>query len=104
MTMLVSGILEYTTSWVMETLTGLKWWDYSGYVLNLNGRICLEGLLFFAVGGLVIVYYFAPLVNYLLDKIPFKMRLVILGVLLSAFTADAIYSHFVPNVGEGITN
>ena len=34
------GFLEYMTSLVMEIVTGgTKWWDYSGYFLNLNGRI-----------------------------------------------------------------
>ena len=37
------GFLEYMTSLVMEISTGgTKWWDYSGYFLNLDGRICAE--------------------------------------------------------------
>ena len=39
-TIVVCGFLEYMTSLVMEIVTGgMKWWDYSGYFLNLNGRI-----------------------------------------------------------------
>ena len=46
------GFLEYMTSVFMEFTTGgKKWWDYSGYFLNLNGRICAEGLLAFGIGG-----------------------------------------------------
>ena len=41
---ILAGILEYSTSWFLETFKGMKWWDYTGYFLNLNGRICLEGL------------------------------------------------------------
>lgn len=52
------GFLEYMTSLVMEIVTGgTKWWDYSGYFLNLNGRICAEGLLVFGIGGLAIRLY-----------------------------------------------
>ena len=33
------GFLEYMTSVFMEFTTGgKKWWDYSGYFLNLNGK------------------------------------------------------------------
>lgn len=35
--------VEYFTSYYMELTPGKKWWDYSGYYLNLNGRICAEG-------------------------------------------------------------
>ena len=40
-----------------------KWWDYSGYLLNLNGKICLEGLIVFALAGCAVVYFFAPLLD-----------------------------------------
>ena len=56
----------------MEIATGgTKWWDYSGYFLNLNGRICLEGALVF---GLVI-----SLLRYALLILP-------LAFILSRFT------------------
>ena len=34
---------------------GTRWWDYTGYFLNLHGRICAEGLLVFGIGGMAIV-------------------------------------------------
>ena len=40
-----------------------KWWDYTGYFLNLHGRICAEGLLVFGVGGMAFVYVIAPLID-----------------------------------------
>ena len=104
LTMLLCGILEYFTSLFMELSTGLRWWDYSGYVLNINGRICLEGLLFFAIGGSLIVYFVAPFLDHQLNKIPTKFRIALAGILVSLFALDGIYSHFVPSVGEGITS
>ena len=53
------GVVEYFTSYYLEVTQGKKWWDYSGYFLNLNGRICAEGLLVFGVGGMAIVYALA---------------------------------------------
>src|SRR5690606_28058615 len=37
MAVLVTTILEYVGSWVLETLFDMKWWDYSDYKLNING-------------------------------------------------------------------
>ena len=38
------GFVEYMTSWVLEGLTGGKrWWDYTGYFLNLHGSDLRRG-------------------------------------------------------------
>lgn len=45
-TIICSG-LEYFCSWFLEKLWNIRWWDYSDYWGNLNGRICLPaGILF----------------------------------------------------------
>ena len=104
-TVVVCGILEYMTSWVMEIVNdGTTWWDYSGYFLNLNGRICAEGLLVFGIGGLAITYVIAPIVDNLVSKINEKVLMIILSALMLIFGADAVYSHFHPNTGQGITD
>ena len=105
MTVLVCGILEYMTSLVMEIATGgTKWWDYSGYFLNLNGRICAEGLLVFGIGGLAIAYVIAPIIDGLLGRVDERKVKAVCTVLAVLFAADAAYSHFHPNVGKGVTD
>ena len=102
-TVVMCGILEYFTSYFLEEMTGMRWWDYSGYFLNLHGRICAEGLLVFGVGGLAIVYVLAPLLDNAIQKLSEKKLAAICAVLTLAFTADALYSQKYPNAGEGIT-
>lgn len=105
MTILVCGFLEYMTSFVMEVASGgTKWWDYSGYFLNLNGRICAEGLLTFGVGGLAIVYVIAPLIDNMVERISEKKLRVVCVVLMVLFLADTGYSAVHPNTGKGITD
>ncbi len=102
---LLCGTLEYMTSLIMEIVTGgVKWWDYSGYFLNLNGRICAEGLLVFGVGGLAIVYIIAPVIDNLIRKADEKKVMAVCTSLMVIFAADVVYSQFHPNMGEGITN
>ena len=101
---LLCGIIEYMTSWYLEiTNDGMKWWDYSGYLLNLNGRVCAEGLIVFGIGAMFTVYFAAPMLDNIYRKIKMKYLVVITVVLIMAFVADNIYSHFHPNEGEGIT-
>ncbi len=101
--MLLCGILEYTTSWFLEMTTGLKYWDYAGHLLNINGRICFENLCEFGLGGLLCIYLLAPNLNKVITKIDKKKLIVILTIVLVIFATDFIYSGMHPRVGYGIT-
>ena len=104
-TIVVCGFLEYMTSLIMEIATGgMKWWDYSGYFLNLNGRICAEGLLVFGIGGLAISYVIAPIVDDLVSRMGEKKLKVICVGLMALFLFDAGYSQLHPNAGKGVTD
>ena len=104
MAVLLCGCIEYFTGFFLElTHNGQKWWDYTGYFLNLHGRICAEGLLVFGIGGMAFVYVVAPLIdNWVKEHLNKKLSAACL-VLLLLFGGDVIYSHFEPNVGEGVT-
>lgn len=105
LTVCVCGVLEYSTSYYLEmTHNGTKWWDYSGYFLNINGRVCAEGLLVFGLGGCAIIYFAAPLFDDLYKKIPHKIQIMLCIILLGTFGTDVAYSHKHPNKGKGITN
>ena len=104
MTILLCGVLEYVSHWYLELTKGTKWWDYSGYFLNLNGRICAEGLLVFMLGGMAIVYALAPVIDNWLRKVNKKALMSVCIVLLSLFMIDVIYSSKHPNMGKGITD
>lgn len=102
---ILAGTVEYYTSLYLEmTHNGQKWWDYTGYFLNLNGRVCAEGLFVFGLGGMAIVYFLAPLLDNLIRKIPFKILVAACACLLVLYTADQIYSSKHPNTGKGITD
>ena len=66
MAILICGILEYLTSFFMEKIFHLRWWDYSKKKFNINGRICLDTIVPFGILGTVIMYVTNP---FFLDKI-----------------------------------
>lgn len=51
---LSSGVLactlEYASSWAIEKLYHMRFWDYSGKPFNINGRVYLNGFLAFGAG------------------------------------------------------
>ena len=66
---LICSIIEYLTSYVMEKMFGLRWWDYENKPLNLHGRICFETMSMFTVMALFIVYYLDPVFQKMIDKV-----------------------------------
>ena len=104
-TIVLCGTIEYSTAWLLETLYhGTKWWDYTGYFLNIHGRVCAEGLLVFGLGGLAIVYLLGPFLDNHFRKIPKKIAIALAVLLLAVFIGDIAYSRIHPNEGDGITN
>ena len=98
------GFIEYMTSWLTELRTGMRWWDYTGYFLNLNGRICGEGLAVFALGGMAAVYLLVPLIDAAVTRVKPKLLIAVCVVLMVCFGGDFVYSQFHPNAGAGVTD
>ena len=95
------GAIEYFTSWYLETMYNKRWWSYDGYFLNINGRICAEGLIVFGIGCCLVVYLFAPLFDFLISMIKSKILIPICIVIAGIFCSDLVYSSIHPNVAKG---
>lgn len=99
----VCSALEYFCSWFLEKLWGVRWWDYSGYFANLNGRICLLGAAAFGTGALLAIYLLIPWFEKIYEKIPPRIRKTVGILLLLLFVIDGAYAAANPNAGWGIT-
>ena len=86
--MVFATTAEYVTSWLLETISGLKYWDYSGVFMNINGRVCLECSLFFGVGGSLCLYIIAPFLEKQFEKLTLKVRISICLLLVTLFGID----------------
>ncbi|MEG2144678.1 MAG: putative ABC transporter permease [Oscillospiraceae bacterium] len=80
--------LEYITSWAMEKLFQTRWWDYSHFKFNINGRVCLEGALAFGFMAVLLLKLFHPIVAGLVEKIPRLWQNILFVLLLTAVSAD----------------
>lgn len=58
---ILASILEYFSSWLLETIFHTKWWDYSAHKFNLNGRICLLNSCAFGLGGVALEHFLHPI-------------------------------------------
>lgn len=98
------SFLEYLSSYFLELKWGVRWWDYTGHFLNINGRICLLGVVAFGIGGTALVCLFLPFYEKMYWKISPKWRICLCVVLLLLFVMDAAYCAMHPNTGYGISS
>lgn len=99
-----SAVFEYAVSWYFEKYKGLQYWNYHGYFMNINSRICLEGVIVFGFAGIAAVYLFAPIVDDIASRIPVSIKRGICIALLLILAADVTFSFKYPNEGKGITD
>lgn len=102
--LLLCGTVEYFAGFFLETLFGVRWWNYSGMLFQIQGRVCLEGLLLFGAGGLFIIYIAAPVLNGRFQRLSELQKNVLCGALLLIFLLDLACSFLSPNMGFGITS
>lgn len=93
---LIFTVFEYLVSFGMEALFSLKWWDYTGEFMNLNGRVSI--FYTFAWGIIAILFinfiypFFKKKINIILSKIPYKFQIITVNILLVIFITDTVLS------------
>lgn len=93
--MSVGAIVEYISSYVLEKLFHVRWWDYSQTdKLNLNGRICVRNTLAFGVGGCVLIYWALPAINGLLRILPVGVQVAVAIIAAIIFAFDTVISTY----------
>ena len=96
--MLVTGILEYLSGYVLYGVLGwTKSWDYNQEILNfgnINGYVCLRSVLVFGMAGLTLVYFIVPMLVKLVKTKNIKPLFIISIVLVSIILFDEIYNLF----------
>ena len=60
---ILTSTLEYITSYVMEKLFDMRWWDYSQRKYNINGRICLRNSLMIGILSVLLIQWIHPLIS-----------------------------------------
>ena len=92
MSIFLFAILEYFTSYLMEKLFKARWWDYSHFRFNINGRICLETLVPFGLLGCFAIYIVNPCFEFLFSLVNQQVLDIIAIVIAVIFILDVILS------------
>lgn len=91
--MVLTSAVEYVTSYAMEKLFHMRWWDYSRRRFNLGGRVCLLNSLLFGLACLVLRYGVQPRVYAPLEWLMSHYLLIPLALALFViYVADIVLS------------
>ncbi|MBQ3310343.1 putative ABC transporter permease [Candidatus Saccharibacteria bacterium] len=88
-TIILCDTLEYLTSFLMEKLFKVRWWDYrESMKYTINGRVSLYTSILFGIGGVVIVYFAHPIIEFLIGLLPGVAQVILAIVLLIIMIID----------------
>lgn len=94
--MIAFTIFEYVVAVVLESLFGLRWWDYSNEVLNFQGRISLPYSIAWGIIGVIFVEKIHPFVKRNVEKYTLKIskniQLILLYICITIILIDFILS------------
>ena len=90
---ILTSLVEYVTSYAMEKLFHMRWWDYSQYKFQINGRICLLNSTLFGLAS-VFLCHFAnpPIASWLTKLLSSGVAVPLALVLLALYLADIVLS------------
>lgn len=84
----VTNTLEYLTSYILEKCFAVRWWDYSHYRFNLNGRVCLLGAAAFGTMSVLLLHIIHPWVLSSIERLSQPAFYLLSGVFLGAILFD----------------
>ena len=87
---IVTSTLEYITSYVLEKIFHMSWWDYSTYKYNINGRVCLQNSLMFGLLSLFVMLVIHPAINDFVASINTKVAFALSVLFATYFIVDTI--------------
>lgn len=87
---LITTILEYAVGLFLETVFDQRFWDYSTYRWQFQGRICASASIRFGLGGMLFLYVLVPLFTKLIRRIPVRFRFFLSLAIIVMLAADLI--------------
>ena len=82
----------YFVGWLLEKLFHQRWWDYTGWPLNINGRICIISVLAFGLATVALVKYIGPATISFIDSLDPMLVQVSSMLIALVMLIDTVYS------------
>ncbi|MGL5067556.1 MAG: putative ABC transporter permease [Sarcina sp.] len=87
---IITSIIEYIASFILEKVFNARWWDYTTYPLNINGRICLLNSGLFGIMVVFLIRYVHKEVDGIISGFSDKTLFIVGIILILIFIYDFI--------------
>ena len=82
----------FVLSFILESIYGMRFWEYGYAKINLNGRICLQYSMYWGLLSVVVLKLVKPLLDKIISKIPSKPLKIIEGIIFVFLIFDCIFT------------
>lgn len=89
---IVGSIAEYLLSFGLESIYGMRFWDYGYAKLNLNGRICIQFSFYWGILSIVLVKLIQPLIDKGINKIKPNIRNILEIIIFTFLVINCIFT------------
>ena len=86
----ICSLVEYLTSYILELIYKVRWWDYSNRFFNINGRICLFNSFCFGLFGLLAVCLLNPYFTFKIINLNKEIKSIIIILIFILTTIDML--------------
>ena len=80
---IIGSIGEYILSYILESIYGIRFWNYEYLQYNLNGRISLIFSIYWGILAIILIKFIKPLIDKFVNIItPNKRNIIELGIFI----------------------
>lgn len=92
LSMLVISAIEYSVSYILEALFDKRWWDYSNWPCNINGRISLISSLGFGIMSVLQLRVLHPIVESGVELLSEKAVFAAIAIVAAVSFTDLMWT------------
>ena len=90
--MIAASVLEYFTGALMEAIFKVRYWDYTGKFMNINGHVCLSHSICWGILACIEDYFLHKPIARLSEQLTYKELNLIVMVISVYFISDLTLS------------
>ncbi|WP_066874099.1 putative ABC transporter permease [Clostridium mediterraneense] len=90
--LLITSVIEYFSSFILEKAFQAKWWDYSENSLNINGRVCMQNSILFGIMSVGLIKFIHPQISNIINISSLDIIYLAVTFLVTIFMIDLLGS------------
>lgn len=102
----IGTVYEYVSSFALQAIYGIKFWDYSYQIFNLNGRTSLMYSICWGGLALILIYFLNPKINKFISYFNYKSldKIIIIYMCINSFLTYRFLNIYISTAENKLNN